>query len=480
MNYKNIFKKLRKSKRGLTFSFAPTEYFRPGAKYDYELDDENIVIKPSETGKMTVSRKIDGANVKALFDIRSKSVLEKVTAADYIELEVFEKEIVAHICKITSSACCKHDISEVVQCREVETVSFAQELISGGEKYVQLSFFDSAYEQQFKEPLNAIYKVVSLFSGAGMLDYPFKQDARYKILLANDIGKAQAQSYAVNIGNVLIRKDIRELKIIPSADLVLGGPSCKPFSNCNRATRLEEHPDYFLVNEYIRIVKAANPKVFVIENVPEFVTTAEGLLLDNIMTHLDDYTYSVSKVIDCEFGGYTTRKRVIIIGSKIGKISLSPVIQGKMKTVRDALDQVDATWFNFADFSRSNPTTQIRMSYVQDGHNWRDVPNELGVKSQFANYMRRLDPNEQAPTIVNVRKSCIMPPKEYVKGKERGLSVAECSALMGFPKSFKYLGSLDERQQQVANGVPYMIAKAIKNAVTAALTKFTKSLTAPI
>ena len=441
---------------------------------------------------MTVSRKKDGTMVKSLFDMRSREILEKVIAADYIELEIFEKEIRAHICKIESVSACKTiDISDVVQCREVETVSISSELLAaGGEEYVQLSFFDLMNEVTHQKSIESIYKIVSLFSGAGMLDYPFKQDSKYKILLANDIGKGQAASYVANIGNMLVKKDIRELNIIPAADLVLGGPSCKPFSNCNRSTRLMNHPDYFLIKEYIRIVKQANPKVFVIENVPAFVTTADGMILEDIMNQLSNYEYSVTKLVDSDVGGYTTRKRVIIIGSKIGKIELTPSLSDAQnsktgifefcnsavnrKTAKEALDKVDATWFNYGDYSVSNEATQERMAYVRDGHNWEDVPAHLTVKSQFCNYMRRLSPDEPAPAIVNVRKSLIMPPKQYVTGKERCLSVAECSALMGFPKEFRFLGTLDERQQQVANGVPYMIAKLIKDSVTKALDGFGK------
>ncbi len=69
-----------------------------------------------------------------------------------------------------------------------------------------------------------------------------------------------------------------------------------------------------------------------------------------------------------------------------------------------------------------------------------------------------------------------MPPKEYVKENGRSLSVAECSALSGFPKELKYLGSLDERQQQVANGVPYAIAYKLKEVIKKALNKWALNL----
>lgn len=67
-----------------------------------------------------------------------------------------------------------------------------------------------------------------------------------------------------------MNNNIRELKIVPSSDVVLGGVSCKTFSNVNRQkSRLQDYPDHLLVKEYIRIVKQSNPKAIAIENVPE-------------------------------------------------------------------------------------------------------------------------------------------------------------------------------------------------------------------
>ena len=56
--------------------------------------------------------------------------------------------------------------------------------------------------------------------------------------------------------------------------------------------------------------------------------------------------------------------------------------------------------------------------------------------------------------------------------EDRILSVAEAIALSGFGKDFIALGSLNERQQQIGNGVPYAIGKTIKNAIKGALNRF--------
>lgn len=74
--------------------------------------------------------------------------------------------------------------------------------------------------------------------------------------------------------------------------------------------------------------------------------------------------------------------------------------------------------------------------------------------------MRRLELDKPSVTIANFRKSNIIHPIY-----NRGISVAEASAISGFDERFKFLGSLSERQQQIANGVPFFMGVTVKNIV---------------
>ena len=103
------------------------------------------------------------------------------------------------------------------------------------------------------------------------------------------------------------------------------------------------------------------------------------------------------------------------------------------------------------------------MSYVPQGGNWKNIPdNNYGPATQ-SNLYYRLNPKKPCICLPNWRKTVITHPTE-----DRILSVAEAAALQGLPKTFHFLGSLSERQQQVGNGVPYAIASAIKEAVSGA------------
>lgn len=127
---------------------------------------------------------------------------------------------------------------------------------------------------------------MSLFSGAGILDWPFFKDERFSIQYAIDYDAGACQTYRQNIGMHIVHGDVHKAftkengfpldSTVKAPDAIIGGPSCKPFSNANRHTRLEDHPDSDLLMQYMRIVETLNPKVFAIENVPEVLTACGG------------------------------------------------------------------------------------------------------------------------------------------------------------------------------------------------------------
>lgn len=476
-------KKIKASNRGLTFSFDETKDFYPGSHYSYFVADNRIIIKANKEGKLKVSKKKVGTKIRSLFDIRKKAVVEKIRKADFMEVSFEGDQIIVYLRKISTDSIKKDNvyaIEDVLQSNVYAAYHIPTTLLAAGGEYQQLTLSDwfsshtecaSQFDETVKKQIGNVFDVVSLFSGAGMLDYPFHLDDAFNITFACDYDKSATESYKANIGNHVICDSVQNVHGLKKTDVVIGGPSCKAFSNANRSTtRLLNHPDYALVKEYTRIVKETNPSAFVIENVPAFVTANEGELLKEVMQELSDYETSVNIVCDADVGGYTNRKRVFIIGSRIGLIKLPNLKISPRKTVREALSKVDSSWFNFHDVTKSKPETEYRMSLVPNGCNWQALPEHLRSKSKHSSYFRRLDPDNISPTLTNFRKTVLMPPKES-ENPNRILTVAEASALSGFPKEFKFLGSLADRQQQVGNGVTFALANLVKNTVKKALLK---------
>ena len=84
-------------------------------------------------------------------------------------------------------------------------------------------------------------KVVSLFSGAGGLDYGIKI-AGNSIVWANDIDKNAVETYRHNIGEEIVCEDITKINIkdIPDCDVVVGGFPCQGFSQANLRRTIDD------------------------------------------------------------------------------------------------------------------------------------------------------------------------------------------------------------------------------------------------
>lgn len=467
--------RIKHSKRGLTFSFQENDTFRAGVHYRYFVDTKSneIIIVQDDEGKYKFSKK--GAKHKPLVDLRNAEIKGIISIADYMEIEVKDNKIVVHVVEKNVNVEGLSDRELVDMLDESEKVTFEiskNDLIEHDTALIDMLTASGFFSEKAREDISYVFDVASLFSGAGLLDYPFKQDDSFDIKFAVDYDKSACETYRKNIGEHILCMDMRDLKSsqVPDIDVVIGGPCCQGYSNANRAGNfVQDKKRRLLIDDYIRIVKERKPLLFVLENVSQFLTKENGLYFEKVLTELSDYNITYSIVNDHDVGGYSIRKRMILIGciKAMGKIIIPQVELTKKMTAGDALRKVDSSWFNYNDVTKASEKTQYKMSFVRPGNNYKDIP-EMAHLDRHSSTYRRLSADEPAYTIVNWRKVNIMPPKG-----NRILSVAEAAAIMGLDKNFKFYGSLNDRQQQVANGVTQHIARFVKTIVKNALYKYT-------
>ena len=496
---------IKNSSRGLTFSFPPTDKLGIGCHYDYIIDKETTSnrISSSSAGRYKMSRKKNGESWNSLVDLRNREVLDTIAGMEQICISITDDEIIVSNAAVKKSGAIGKRSGTILRFPRVELSQLR--MASGLDDATALSSLFAGAQVTFDEYLASlnkpvsiptihrdlldVYTVVSLFSGAGILDWPFAQDSRFQIKYAIDYDGAACETYRQNIGMHIVHGDIHKAftkdgypldSTVENPDIVIGGPSCKPFSNANRHTRLSQHKDSDLVVQYMRIIRELKPKVFAMENVPAVLTACDGAYFEAIKEVAQECGYDVQARIvqDNKVGGYTIRRRAIILGSRVGPVSFNDLtLETGGKTVGDALSKVDPGWSNYNDVTLPGPDTKLRMSFVPQGGNYTSIPEEYRTegKNRHSSTYRRLSMTEPAPTIVNWRKPPLIHPTE-----DRTLTVAEAKALQGLPGNFRVCGSLGQMQQQVGNCVPVAIGRYIKNAVLSLLNKAGETLNTPI
>src|SRR3990172_1219853 len=175
---------------------------------------------------------------------------------------------------------------------------------------------------------NKKLKVIDLFSGVGGLSYGFAHNDNFEIVAANEILPNMAEAYSLNhptvkvyvedIKNFNAKKVEKDLDIRSSEiDVIVGGPPCQAYSTVGK--RLIDDPRGKLFQEYYRVLKEFNPKLFLFENVRGILSMQGGELLETIISLFESLGYKVQcKLLNAaDFGAPQIRERVIIIGSKL-------------------------------------------------------------------------------------------------------------------------------------------------------------------
>ena len=117
------------------------------------------------------------------------------------------------------------------------------------------------------------YKAISLFAGVGGICLGFMKNG-VDIVFANDVDKHACQTYRENFKHGIVEGPIEKIKVedIPDADFVLFGFPCTSFSIAGYQRGFEDKKSGHLFFEALRIIKAKQPRAFLLENVKNLVS----------------------------------------------------------------------------------------------------------------------------------------------------------------------------------------------------------------
>lgn len=440
--------------------------FKPGTKMRYGIDKENKILKimPSETIGTKVAprdRNKDG-NVTSIIHIRRKQILELFEGVKELEFELFENCIIVKVADKNENGETIDNNQYSISKEDIEALadkSVDEKVRRAVAKHTKKHPILQKIYDVVKEPL----KVISLFSGIGTMDYSFHLEG-FETQCCVEINDAAVNTLKSNLDVKVFNEDITKLDLdkLGEAPVVIGGPPCQDFSVQNSKRRWDSAKNK-LIYKFIEIVKKVKAKVFLIENVPGLLSVKDSHYMKAIKELLPEFNIEAKILDSSDYGSAQSRNRAYILGSKIGKIEFpKPTTPVEKKTVGEAFKGITDNMLNALDYSKPTAKTIERMKYVKQGGNYEDIPVDMRTKGKFSNNFRRLAENGQSCTIVNVGRTIMMPPHE-----NRVLSIREMCRLFGIPDWFKFVGTMFQKQQQVANTVVVDViqkfAKQIKN-----------------
>ena len=360
-------------------------------------------------------------------------------------------------------------------------------------------------------------KVIDLFSGVGGLSYGFAHDDNFEIDVANEILPNMAKAYSLNHPTAKVyAEDIKDfsankvekaLGIKPSdIDIIVGGPPCQAYSTVGK--RLIDDPRGKLFQEYYRVLKEFNPKLFLFENVKGLLSMQDGELLKTIIALFESLGYKVKyKLLNsADYGAPQIRERVFIIGSKLEtefeypepthynpecentlfNNSLKPYLTLEeaisdlpfIKTNEKSFEYATKPQNEFQKLMRKNAPEKLMdhcspknndklvkiMESLPDGGTPEDLPESLRPTSGFKNTYCRLWWKRPSTTITRNLSTpsssrCIHPKAP------RPLTTREGARIQCFPDDYQFYGSRGDRNLQIGNAVPTFLSEVIAKAI---------------
>ena len=339
--------------------------------------------------------------------------------------------------------------------------------------------------------------VIDLFAGVGGLSLGFEM-AGFEVALANESDPSIAEAYKKNRpGTKIIVEDITKLPVEETfgpyegkVTIVIGGPPCQGFSQKGMRKSIND-PRNFLFRYYFEVVENVKPEYFVIENVPNLLTTENGYFKDEIVELFSGIGYAVSCGVLCaaDFGVPQDRHRTCIMG-KLGAdepIEL-PKPNGTHTTIWDAIS--DLSYLESGEgaeeqgyrnepqsdyqkllrdgsselcnhiATRHSKVTLERLRMIAPECGKEMLPEEHHTKSIYSGTWCRMKKDGIAKTITT-RYDTPSSGEFTHPYLDRAITTREAARIQSFPDTFHFYGSKSSQMKQVGNAVPPLLGKAI-------------------
>ncbi len=346
-----------------------------------------------------------------------------------------------------------------------------------------------------KRRTKAPFTAVSLFSGCGGLDLGMTR-AGFRVLLANDLDRYCAESFAANFPEVpFYQGNVRDLNPLLMAevshgatqdgvDVVFGGPPCPPFSKSrfyrkDKPRALGDPLGFETITGFMEVVENLDPKAFLMENVPGFAYKIHADALEYVEGWAKRLGYHTTRaVVDAaNYGVPQHRQRFFLVGVKSGSFSFPPATHSDpseldlfsanllpWRTAGEAIGDLDDEQLASLPGHFAGGAVNHLLQQIPPGDNYLYFTKERGYptplfrwRSRYWSYLLKLSPGQPSWTI-QARRSNNMGPFHW---RSRILRIEEVLRLQSFPDNWRLSGTIERQWRQIGNAVPPRLAEAL-------------------
>jgi DNA (cytosine-5)-methyltransferase 1 len=337
---------------------------------------------------------------------------------------------------------------------------------------------------------------IDLFCGIGGLSYGLKK-AGIAVLAGVDLDPSCEYAYEQNVQAEFVLMDISKVQgeeinekywsDDEQVKILAGCAPCQPFStHSNKVKNKKQTKRWRLISEFKRLVEETNPDIVTMENVPNL---ANQKIFRDFVAFLkqNGYFVSYSNVYCPDYGIPQKRRRLVLLASKYGEISLIPKTHSKESyvTLRQAIEHLPPV--EAGEICRSDPLHRtrrlsdinlLRIKASKPNGTWLDWSEDLQLachkkktgKTYKAVY-GRMSWDEPSSTITTQFYN-------YGTGRfghpiqNRALTIREAAILQTFPEDYKFYESekdivIKRLGVYIGNAVPVelgvVIGKSILN-----------------
>ncbi|GAA7619754.1 DNA cytosine methyltransferase [Helicobacter pylori] len=330
------------------------------------------------------------------------------------------------------------------------------------------------------------YKILDLFCGAGGFSTGLERLKEFDALIGLDCDKQALITFENNHKNAIgVCGDITQIEIKEKAiklaqkleiNMIIGGPPCQGFSNKGKNLGLKD-PRNFLFLEYIEIVKALKPEIFIIE---------KGYQLSYQILNAKDY------------GVPQNRERAFIVGASRFSFDFNLLEPSQSVNVQDAISDLAYLCSNEGAFE-SDYLNPIQSSYqalmrkdspklynhqatnhsqaaleklklINKEQGKECLPKNLHGKQQFKSTWGRLNWNKVSPTI-DTRFDTPSNGTNSHPELHRSITPREAARIQSFSDNYIFYGNKTSVCKQIGNAVPPLLALALGKAILKSLRK---------